>query len=46
VLGVARPGDVVVTMGVGDVGTVTDEMLAIAAEREHAETGGAGGVRS
>ncbi|HEY7137166.1 MAG TPA: UDP-N-acetylmuramate--L-alanine ligase [Acidimicrobiia bacterium] len=46
VLGVARPGDVVVTMGVGDVGTVTDEMLAIAAEREHAETSGAGGVRS
>jgi hypothetical protein len=37
---------VVVTMGVGDVGNVADEMLAIAAERQHPEHSGTGGARS
>jgi len=34
VLAVTRPGDVVLTMGVGDVGNLADEMLALVRERE------------
>jgi UDP-N-acetylmuramate--alanine ligase len=43
VLGLTRPGDVVVTMGVGDVGNLADEMLAIATGHEDRGRGDAGG---
>jgi UDP-N-acetylmuramate--alanine ligase len=38
VLALTRPGDVVLTMGVGDVGNLADEMLALAAARRHPPT--------
>ena len=34
VLQVVRPGDVVLTMGVGDVGNLAEEMLAMARARD------------